>query len=84
MSEHFESKVRTGRGTRWNDGTMKTSLGNYIDLDGRVTTRIVNRTSMDLADRHDCDLRRGGLVSKVDTIATFVKAGMRRAKAPFV
>ena len=32
---------------------METKFGDDIDLDGRVATRIVDRTGVDLADRHD-------------------------------
>ncbi len=32
---------------------MKTSLSDDIDLDGGVTARIVDGTSMDLGDGHD-------------------------------
>ena len=32
---------------------MKTSLGDNVHLDGGVTARVVDRSSVDLGDRHD-------------------------------
>lgn len=32
---------------------MKTSLGDHVDLDGWITPRVVDRTSVDLGDGHD-------------------------------
>ena len=32
--------------------SMKSSLGDHINLDGRVTARVVDLASVDLADRH--------------------------------
>jgi hypothetical protein len=44
--------LRTGGSSRGNDGTMKTSLGDNIDLDSGITARIVDRPGVDLGDRH--------------------------------
>lgn len=38
---------------------MKTSLGDNLDLDGGVTTRVVNRASVDLGDGHSVELVTG-------------------------
>ena len=43
----------TGRSARGDDGTMKARLRDDINLDGRVTARIVDRTCVDLGNSHD-------------------------------
>lgn len=44
---------RTGGGTRGDDGAVQARLGDNVDLDGRVATRVVDVAGVDLADRHD-------------------------------
>lgn len=45
----------TSGSSGWNDGAGKTSLsGENINLDGWVSARVVNLTSVDLGDTHDC------------------------------
>lgn len=43
---------RTGRGARGNDGAVQAGLSNEIDLNGGVTTRIVDGTSVNLGNGH--------------------------------
>lgn len=45
--------ARTGRSSRGDNGTVETSLGDNVNLDGWVSTRVVDLTSVDLGDRHD-------------------------------
>jgi hypothetical protein len=45
--------VSTGGSSGWNDGAVKTGLGDNVDLDGGVTARVVDGTCVDLGDRHD-------------------------------
>ena len=47
--------VRTSGGTRGDNGPVKTSLGDDVNLDGGVTTRVVDGTSVNLLDSHDDD-----------------------------
>ena len=44
--------LRTGRSARWHNSTVQASLSDDVDLDGRVATRIVDVTSVNLGDRH--------------------------------
>jgi hypothetical protein len=46
------SLVGTGRGTGRNDGAVQTSLGDNVDLDGGVTTGVVDGSGVDLGDSH--------------------------------
>jgi hypothetical protein len=46
------STVRTGGSSGRNDSSVETSLGDDINLNGRVATRVVDRTSVNLGDRH--------------------------------
>jgi len=48
----FGSKVRTGGSAGWDDSAVETSLGDDVNLDGWVATRIVDRSSVDLGDCH--------------------------------
>lgn len=41
---------------------MQTGLGDDIDLDGRVTARVVDGTSVDLGDGHCDELKRISVV----------------------
>lgn len=50
---------RTGGSAGWDDGTVKASLGDYVNLNGWVTPRVVDRTSVDLGDGHDVLLSAG-------------------------
>lgn len=43
---------RTGRGTGGNDGTVEASLGDDVNLDGRVSTGVVDGAGEDLLDSH--------------------------------
>ena len=45
--------VGAGGGTRGNDGTVKASLGDDVNLDGGVSTGVVDVAGVDLGDRHD-------------------------------
>jgi hypothetical protein len=45
--------VRTGRSAGGDNGTMKASLGDDINLDGGVTARVVDGASVDLGNGHD-------------------------------
>ena len=42
----------TGGSARGDNGTVKASLGDDIDLGGRVTTGVVDDTGVDLGDGH--------------------------------
>ena len=53
--------VRTGGSAGWDDGTVETGLSDDVNLDSGVTTRIVDRTSLDLGDCHDCGVLIAGL-----------------------
>jgi len=44
--------VGAGRGTRGDDGAVETGLGDNVDLDGGVSTGVVDVTGVDLGDRH--------------------------------
>ena len=44
--------VGAGGGTRGNDGTVKAGLGDDVDLDGGVSTGVVDVAGVDLGDRH--------------------------------
>ncbi len=58
-------KVRTSRCSGRDDGTVKTSLSDNVDLNSRVATRVVDRTGVDLRDCH-CDVhyaKDAGLIS---------------------
>ena len=44
---------RTGGGSRGNNGAVQTGVGDDIDLDSGVATRVVDVTSVDLGDGHD-------------------------------
>lgn len=44
--------AQTSRSSRRNDGTVKASLGDNINLYGRVATRVVDHTGVDLLDSH--------------------------------
>lgn len=46
--------VRTGRGTRGDDGSVEAGLSNKVDFDGGIAARVVDRTRVNLGDRHDC------------------------------
>jgi hypothetical protein len=47
--------VGASRGTGRNDGAVQTGLADKVDLDGRVTARVVDGTGVDLGDGHvDC------------------------------
>lgn len=51
----FACFVGAGRGTRWDNGAVEAGLGNDVDLDGGVTTRVVDGAGVDLGDGHvDC------------------------------
>jgi hypothetical protein len=43
---------RTGRGTGGNDGTVEASLGDDVNLDGGVSTGVVDGAGEDLLDSH--------------------------------
>lgn len=45
--------VRTGRGTGGDDGAVETGLGDDVDLDGGVTTGVVDGAGEDLGNGHD-------------------------------
>jgi len=47
--------MHTGRGTGGDDGAVKAGLGDDVNLDGRVTARVVDLTGVDLLDSH-CEL----------------------------
>jgi hypothetical protein len=49
----FGSKVPTSGSAGWDDSAVETSLGDDINLDGGVTTRVVDRPSVDLGNCHD-------------------------------
>jgi hypothetical protein len=49
----IKPKVRTGGSAGWNDSAMETSFGDNVNLDGWVTTRIVDGSSVDLGNCHD-------------------------------
>lgn len=49
----------TSRSTRGDDGTVKAGLGDNIDLDGGVTTRVVDGAGVNLSDRHLGCLKEG-------------------------
>jgi hypothetical protein len=44
--------LRTGGSSRGDNGTVETGLGNDVDLDSGIATRVVDVASVDLADRH--------------------------------
>jgi len=44
--------VLASRGTRGNDGTMQSSLGDNVNLDCRVTPGVIDRAGVDLDDWH--------------------------------
>lgn len=44
--------VGAGGGTRGDDGAVETGLGDNVDLDGGVSTRVVDVAGVDLGDRH--------------------------------
>lgn len=47
--------VGASGGTRRNDCAVQTGLADEVDLDGRVTARVVDGTGVDLCDGHvDC------------------------------
>ena len=48
----FSAFARTSGSSGWDNGTMQTSLGDNVNLDGWVSTRVVDLTSVDLGDRH--------------------------------
>lgn len=48
---------RTGRGARGDDGPVQAGLSDDVDLDGGVTTRVVDRTSVNLGNGHVDGLR---------------------------
>lgn len=52
--------VGAGRGTRGNDGAVETGLGDNVDLDGGVSTGVVDVAGVDLGDGHDCGCWRRG------------------------
>jgi hypothetical protein len=55
--------VRTGRSARGDDGTVKASLGDDINLDGGVTARVVDGAGVDFGDSHDnSDLLAGKMI----------------------
>lgn len=43
---------RTGRGAGGNDGTVEASLGDDVNLDGGVSTGVVDGAGEDLLDSH--------------------------------
>lgn len=45
--------MRTGRSAGGDNGTVKASLGDDIDLDGGVTPRVVDGAGVDLGNGHD-------------------------------
>jgi hypothetical protein len=52
--------ARTSGSSRWDNGTVETGLSDNVNLDGWVSTRVVDLTSVDLGDRHnDAFWRRG-------------------------
>lgn len=42
--------------TGWDDGSVETGLGNNINLDGWVTSRVVDCSGVNFDDRHGCGL----------------------------
>jgi len=53
LSRHGHCRgEQTGGSSGRNDGTVKAGFGDDVNLDGRVTARVVHRTSVDLGDRH--------------------------------
>lgn len=46
------STVLTSGGSRWDNGAVKASLGDNVDLDGRVTARVVDGTRVNLGNSH--------------------------------
>ena len=56
----FSAFARTSGSSGWDNGTVQTGLGDNVNLDGWVSTRVVDLTSVDLGDRHnDAFWRRG-------------------------
>lgn len=50
----------TSGSSGWNDGAGKTGLGGEnINLDGWVSARVVDLTSVDLGNTHDCSTDGG-------------------------
>ena len=43
---------RTGRSSRGNNGTVEASVGDDINLDRGVSTRVVDGASVDLSNSH--------------------------------
>jgi hypothetical protein len=52
--------VGAGGGTGGNDGAVKAGLGDDVDLDGGVSTGVVDVAGVDLGDRHDGGCWREG------------------------
>jgi hypothetical protein len=50
------SLVRAGGSTGGNDGTVEAGLGDNVDLDGGVSTGVVDVAGVNLGDRHIGDL----------------------------
>lgn len=48
----FAGFVGAGGCTGWDDSAVEASLGDNVDLDGRVATRVVDGTGVDLGDTH--------------------------------
>lgn len=47
-----EFKEHTSGGTGGDNGTVKAGLGDNVDLNGRVTARVVHGTGVNLGNRH--------------------------------
>lgn len=45
--------AHTGGSSGGDNGTVETSLSDNVNLDGWVSTRVVDLTSVDLGDRHN-------------------------------
>lgn len=48
------NRMLTCGSSRRNDSTVETGLGNNINLDSRVTTRVIDLARVDLGDGHVC------------------------------
>ncbi len=46
------SIIRTGGSSGRNDSTVETSLGDHVNLYSWITARIIDRTGVNLRDRH--------------------------------
>lgn len=71
--------VRTGGSSRGDNGAVQTSLGDNVDLDGGVTTRVVDVAAVNLGDRHFAGLE--GRISQSDAFTRssgFLELGAKK------